>query len=270
MATSSRSPISRVGGKFNLANKIIALFPPHSRYIEPFGGAAHILFKKEPSITEVYNDLDGSLVNFFRHVKTQPDALIERLGFSLYSREEFEEALAILKASSRYNAADGQANEYTDLDKAVAFYTVNRQCFAGKMSTWAITEGGVSTYYSFEKRIRLAHDRLKNVYIEHRDYKDIIARHDRPDSLFYLDPPYIFNDQRGKGKLYRNEMTDQDHVELVDILKGIKGKFILSGYANSIYDCFERISIGESSISIKGIFDGGKRPKKEEFVWVNF
>jgi len=65
-------------------------------------------------------------------------------------------------------------------------------------------------------------------------------------------------------------MTNLDHAELVNILKEIKGKFILSGYANSLYDRFERISVGESCISIKGITDGSKRPKKEEFVWVNF
>ena len=75
------------------------------------------------------------------------------------------------------------------------------------MSNWAITEGGVNTYNSFEKRIRQAHERLKNVYIEHRDYKDVITRYDRADSHFYLDPPYIYNDQRGKDKLYRHELT---------------------------------------------------------------
>ncbi len=249
----SKSPISWVGGKFYLANKIIKYFPEHERYIEPFGGACHILFRKEPSKMEVFNDLDARLVNFFDVVKRKPEELYKELDFSLYARDAFNYALSHM-------------NEGTDVQRAARFYTVNRQCFGGKMKTWAIMAGGFDNY---EERIREAHERIKGVYIENRDFRQLIPQFDSKDALFLCDPPYMFNEARSNTRAYAHEMTTTDHAALVDILKNIKGKFILCGYENELYACFNKINIGISNMMVKKTI-GEPRMKKQEYIWTNF
>ena len=260
-----KSPVKRVGGKFYLAPKIIALFPAHNQYAEVFGGAMHVLFRKEPSLIEVYNDLDSGIYTFFKVVKEQPEALIKSLEFSLYSRREFDEALKVLH--------DEQAPA---IERAGAFFIVNRQSFGAGMRTWGYQRRNdhkdslyaPRTYQNSMALIHKAHERLQHVLIECKDFRDIINRYDHPDTLFYLDPPYTFNENRSKRIAYKHEMADGDHVELVEILKGIKGKFLLSGYGNELYDYFDRVSLGEVNITVtKTLY---KRTKKEEFLWKNF
>jgi DNA adenine methylase len=254
-----RSPISWIGGKYVLANKIIPHFPPHTRYIEPFGGAMHILFRKSPVPLEVYNDVDSRLVNFFRVVQSRPEALYDRLAFSLYSREWYEQEKLVMY--------DTDASE---IERAAAFYLVNRQCFGGKINgVWGIDYKGMRPFFDFKERLAEGHERLKNVYIEHLDFRKLIPKYDAPDALFYCDPPYIFNGTRG-GKLYDNELANGDHADLVELLKGIKGKFVLSGYRNELYDCFDRVSMGEIAMHIQGGPDVGEKTRKEEFIWKNF
>ena len=260
-----KSPISRVGGKFHLAPKIIALFPLHNQYVEVFGGAMHVLFRKEPSLLEVYNDLEAEIYTFFKVVKEQPEALLKCLEFSLYSRREFDEALKVLH--------DEQAPA---IERAGAFFIVNRHSFGSKMKTWGYQRRkdhkdnhyNPRTYQNSMALIHKAHERLQHVHIECRDFRDVIKQYDHPDTLFYLDPPYAFNENRSSRTAYKHEMTDGDHAELVDIMKGIKGKFLLSGYANHLYDCFDRVSLGEVNMCVTKALC--KRHKKEEFVWKNF
>jgi DNA adenine methylase len=251
-----KSPIGWPGGKFFLAGKIIAHFPEHTRYVEPFGGAMHVLYKKEPVPFEVYNDLDGNLVNFFRAVQSQPNALCDTLDMSLFSQEWFDD--------SRANLATGSV-----IERAARFYMVNQQSFACKMGSWTPT-ANIDRYYKFQERLTAAHARLKGVFIEHKDFRWVIDKYDSPDTLFYCDPPYMFNGVRGSGKLYKNEMTDGDHAELVAILKGIKGRFVLSGYANALYDCFNRVSLGDVPMHIHGGTGVKEKKRKEEFIWMNF
>ncbi|MCF8719199.1 DNA adenine methylase [Nitrospina gracilis] len=86
-----KSFISWVGGKSRLAASIVELFPPHRTYVEVFGGAAWVLFRKDASTSkvEVYNDIHGELVNLFRVVKHRPSALVECFRMALFSRQTY-------------------------------------------------------------------------------------------------------------------------------------------------------------------------------------
>jgi DNA adenine methylase len=256
----SRSPISWIGGKYVLSKKIIPFFPDHTRYIEPFGGAMHILYRKPPVPLEVYNDVDSRLVNFFRTVQSQPEAIYDRLAFTLYSREWYEQEKIMMYDETA-----------SPVERAAAFYTVNRQCFGGKINgVWGIDYHGMRAFFDFRERLEEGHNRLKNVYIEHMDFRKLIPKYDSADALFYCDPPYIFNEARGAGKLYNHELMDTDHMDLVELLKNIKGRFVLSGYANALYDCFDRISLGDVAMHIHGGPGVKEKTRKEEFIWKNF
>lgn len=261
----AKSPISRVGGKYRLADKIISLFPEHTLYVEVFGGAGHILFKKPPSKVEIYNDIDRNLVCFFSAVKDKNlcEKLYDRLEATPYSRDVFNKCLHNLSLEV-----------ISDLERAYCFSVVNGQCFGGLMEKWGISIKDNRTAMGFHNKRKLlatACERLRGVQLECKDFRYILKRYDRPDTLFYLDPPYVHN-TRSSRKLYDNERVDTDHAELVDMLLNLKGKAILSGYDTQIYDRlvsagWEKIDLGDMAISLNKRVDK-KRVYKREFVWV--
>lgn len=264
-----RSPLIWVGGKYRLAKKIIALFPLHDSYIEPFGGAAHVLLQKPPSPCETYNDINGDLVIFFRVVQ-QPDKwrqLATLLNDVLYSRQEWDEAKARL-----------QSGNLTDLERAFCFAIVNRQSFAGRMGTWGKSAGDKrqlpKTFSNIPGELFAVHKRFKGVQIENLGFDSILSTYDRENALFYLDPPYPFTENRCKTKVYSHEMTNRDHQYLVDLLLHLQGKAILSGFDTELYKPLEqagwrKIHIGNTHVStVNKRID--KMPLKDEFVWCNF
>ncbi|GHU59230.1 DNA methyltransferase [Clostridia bacterium] len=258
MSATPKSPISRVGGKYYLAPKLIKLIPAHTTYVEPFGGAMHVLFAKSPSRIELYNDIEDNLVNFFQVVKSEFDALERELEFTLYSRSIFDKAKANL-------------NKGSPVSRAANFYIVNKQCFGGKMGTWGRQISAKRMSNINIDTLRKASERLKDVQVDCSDFRKVISDFDTKNTLFYCDPPYMFNGVRGNTKSYKNELTNADHADLLNLLKGIKGKFILSGYDNELYNKnFERVIIGESNMCIKKKKNGVPRPKKMEYVWTNF
>lgn len=268
----SKSPINWFGGKYYMANDIIELFPKHELYVEVFGGAGHILFKKEPSPIEVYNDIDSGLVSFFRILRDENKAnqLKIKLDLTPYSREEF------------YHCRDTWREEQDEIEKARKWYVAVMQSFSTNFSTWSHSKSksrkgmaqSVSQFLGkIEQDLPNAVDRLKTVQVENMDFRKLITKYDGKDTLFYLDPPYIHN-TRKMTYTYSYEMDDKDHKELVEILLNIKGKAILSGYDNLIYDKltengWKKISIGQfDKRSIKAI--DKSREKGEEILWLNF
>ena len=222
------SPLTWIGGKFRLAKKLVELFPPHHLYVEVFGGAAHVLFRKEPSPVEIYNDIDGRLVNFFRVVqdKEKCEQLCDMLRGTLYSREIFEEC------RDNLNVGD-------DVTRAFRFAVANKQSFGAKMGTWGVTFQSArkltSSFRNMLQSIEGAFRRLNDVGIENSSFEYILNRYDRGDTFFYLDPPYPFVGERGKGQLYDHEMTNDDHARLVAQLLTLKSKAMLSGYDTPLY-----------------------------------
>ena len=183
-----RSPIYWFGGKGKFVSKLLPCIPSHKIYCEVFGGGASLLFAKFPSQNEIYNDIDGRLINFYRILRDpiKFKKLYKLLQLTPYSREEYN------YCKNNYD------QEKEDIMKAYMFFVMARQCFGGRIgSAWgySITEshGAVSKWLSIIKLLPQIHKRLIRVSIENDDFRKILWRYDTPNTFFYLDPPYVMN-----------------------------------------------------------------------------
>lgn len=235
-----------VGGKRILRKTIAPLIPEDIKaYIEPFGGAAWVLFYyKKWADCEIYNDLDGRLVNLFRCVKYHPCELAREMAYMLASREQFLNAIK--------NPGE------TDIQKAARFLFVISRSFGGAGKQFAIqTKQALSSAGGIIEHIDTISKRLDKVTIENKSAFDLIPLYDRPDSFFYLDPVYT------KGTGYETSSTAKfNHIGLAGILKGIKGRFLLS-YDNSsmVRDLYKDFNI--MPVSRANGINGGKHKEKE-------
>ena len=217
------SPFKWVGGKSRLRQQIIPLLPLHTCYVEPFAGAAWVLFGKPPSEVEVINDIDQELINFFRVVKTCPDQLIASFEWELVSRAEFD-LLAQTNPAS-----------LSPVQRAHRFYYIIMAGWGGELSyprfQTSITDGGhgnrlAGALKTLKQRLEPVHKRLSTVIIENLDWAKCISRYDSPNTVFYLDPPYP-----GNGANYAHNMREwEDHRSLAACLDKCQGKWLLSSY----------------------------------------
>lgn len=207
-------PLAYIGGKNRLAKQIIGLFPNHKTYVEPFAGGAQVFFHKKPSEVEVLNDLDGEVVNFFRVCQWHHEELLRSLRFCLVSREWFN------------FTRSAKPETLTDIQRAARFFYLQKNCFAGLVRNpsyhYHVSKAPGFNLERLPELIEKAHRRLERVQIECLPYEQILARYDRPQTLFYLDPPYW------NRKCYRFNFTESDFVELETHLRKIRGKFVLS------------------------------------------
>src|SRR5262249_36852550 len=228
------------GGKYSHLNWLLPLLPKTTHFCEPFGGSAAVLINREPSPVETYNDLHSEVVNFFRVLRDQKEVLIEAIGLTPFSREEFE------------MACEGPTTGLSDLERARRFYILARQVRTGlaqKASTgrWAhclLTSragmaGAVSRWLGAVEDLPLIAQRLLRVQIEHDSAINVINRYDSEETLFYCDPPYPHGSRTDKNA-YAYEMTDEQHEQLADILLNVKGKVALSGYHCDLLDTLYR------------------------------
>lgn len=202
-----------VGGKKALRDEILARFPRnYKRYIEVFGGAGWVLFHKPPGNDfEVFNDFNGNLVNLYRCVREQPDALRDELRYMLNSRLDFEYMKGMLHSQA----------VLPDVRRAAYYYALIRYSYAAGTSTFGSQPHAMWNNFPL---IESAAGRLQKVVIENKDCVKLIRQYDRPESFFYCDPPYYNADQ-----YYEAVSADGfDHAGLADALLGIKGKFLLS------------------------------------------
>lgn len=234
MTTDKKCLINWVGGKRLLRKTIAPLIPKDIKsYIEPFGGGGWVLFYKDRwADLEIYNDLDGRLVNLFRIVKYHPNAFKEEYKYLLGSRDMFFQFL--------------NGTFITDIQKAVQFYFIITRSFGGKGSSFGTVKkssGGASkSQKNVLDKIDAIHERLDKVMIENRDFETLIKQYDFEDAFFYCDPPY------SQGCGYDVTSTkDFDHERLREVLGNIKGRFLLS-YDESpkireLYKGFEMIEV---------------------------
>lgn len=229
------------GGKWKLAPWILQYMPTHRVYIEPFGGAASVLLRKQRSYAEVYNDLDGEVVSLFRVVRDRGAELQRALELTPFSRDEF--------LGAWYPSDD-------DLEQARRTVIRSFMGFGSAAVTLARAptnpgRGGLAKtgFRSNTNRSGTtpAHDwrnypallpeiveRLRGVVIENRDAVDVMRAHDCAEAVHYVDPPYV-QETRDAGSDYRHELTDDDHVRLADVLRSLKGAVLLSGYDCELY-----------------------------------
>jgi len=254
-----------IGGKFHLASWIISHFPKNYKemtYVEPFGGAGWVLFKKQPSKVEVYNDLNKDLVNLFRQIRDNYDRLSWMLYWTLHSRDMYYESLKKLK----------NRDFKDDIERAYHTAVVYTQCFRGKAGAgWAYHVKRVTSSRAFLNRLPSIRERLSNVQIECRDFQEVIETYDSENTLFYIDPPYF-----GKEKEYPVEFTEKDHIRLYETLKEVKGKWLLSYYPHpKILELYKDYVIHERQTVIhsKGITKNSRskeRPKVKEILIMNY
>ncbi len=224
------------GGKFSHLDWLLPLLPKTTHFCEPFGGSAAILLNREPSPVETYNDIDSEVVNFFRVLREQKEALTEAIGLTPFSREEFE--LAITQPTQ----------DISDVERARRFFVRARQVRSGLAQTassgrWAnclLTSragmgGAVSRWLGSVEGLSEIVQRLLRVQIENSPAIDVIKRYDSAETLFYCDPPYPHS-SRGDSKAYAYEMTDKQHQELAQVLHNVEGKVALSGYRCDLLD----------------------------------
>lgn len=231
------------GAKWGMAAQIVSLMPPHRSYLEPFFGSGAVLFSKPPSAIETVNDIDGDIVNFFKVLREQPEKLAMFISLTPYSRDVFNDAHEN-KGSS-------------DFERAYKFAIRSKMGFGFKTYTktgFKVDVAGREGSYAVNNWNRLPADcleaaaQLKDVQIENRPALDLIRKHNYDNVLIYADPPYLL-ETRG-GKQYRHEMTEQDHLYLLEALKQHKGSVILSGYPSEMYD--RELALGLSARNLLG------------------
>lgn len=228
--------IAWIGGKKLLRKTIMNKFPEahtYDRYIEVFGGAGWVLFGKEPGRhLEVFNDIDSNLINLYRCIKYHCEALQKELDWLLISREQFFDSK---------NQLDTRG--LTDIQRAARYFLLIKISFGADRRTFGTNKKNLSNSIEYLPEIK---ERLKNVVIENRDFETLIKVYDRPQALFYLDPPYV-----GTERYYDSGFGEDDHRRLNAVLKGIKGKFILSynddDFVRELYSDFSIENVSRNS-----------------------
>lgn len=260
-------PLKWHGGKWYLAPKIVALMPPHTHYVEAYAGGLSVLLAKGPEGTsEVANDIDGQLSNFWRTLQQEE-------SFSRFQRTL--EAVPFSEAEWR---DAGRAAGRDHLEQAVQFFIHCRQSLAGRMNCFAPlsrtrTRRGMneqaSAWLSAVEGLAAVHARLKRVAILNRDALDVIRQQDGPGSLFYLDPPYL-GETRAVDDVYAHEMSAKQHGELLEAVCACKGRVMLSGYPSEAYNRRLR-HWTRHEFTLPNQAAGGKRKRRmTEAVWCNF
>ncbi len=221
--------IPYIGGKSYLSSWITSEFPENyqeSTYCEVFGGGGWVLFKKEPSYIEVYNDLNHNLVNLFNVIKNNFEEFNHKANWTLHSRESYKEAKERLSDDKFLN----------EVEQAMNYAITQIQSFSGSGNSWGyqITAQKIVSgkWLPFLKRLHLINARLKRVQIESLDFEACIEKYDTPNTLFYLDPPYV--DCENYYNKNNVNFTREDHERLARALAKIKGRFVLSYYEHPL------------------------------------
>lgn len=260
------SPFKWVGGKSRLRKQIISLLPKHTCYVEPFSGAAWVLFGKPRSDVEVLNDIDQELITFFRVVKEKPEELIAAFEWELVSRAEFQRLASL------------EPKALTDVQRAHRFYYLIMAGWGGESKyprfQTSISDGGhgnrlIGALKTLKERIAPVHERLKTVIIENLEWQDCLDRYDRANTVMYIDPPYPDN-----GVNYAHNMRDwKEHQELARRLHNTKCKWILSSYdvpqIRALYPDKYVIAV-QSASGMKAKKEGRARVINKEVLITNF
>jgi DNA adenine methylase len=223
-------PVRYMGSKWQIGEWVVDKFPPHTTYCEPFCGSAAVFFRKPPSQVEVLNDLNGEVIHFFDTLRNETEALIRAIELTPFSRQEYERS---------YQPTDDP------LERARRFYVRSWQSFSGdggleKPTGWRhqnnARRGSIITKeWARLTGLWMGALRLKEAQLENRPALEVLKRYDSPQTLFYLDPPYVLKSRKRNIKRYAEEMVDDDHRRLAEALYPLKGCVLISGYDCALY-----------------------------------
>jgi len=231
------------GGKFLHLNWLLPILDtPCKHFVDVFGGSAAVILNRSPSPIETYNDIDSGLVNFFKVVRDDTAELIRVLSYTPYSREEF------ITACDKLRDGVVPTPRQARIEHARMYFLRARMAFMGKSQKakqrdWSNSHkdshggrsGAVNKYHNSIDTLSAIANRLLQVQIENSSATKLIQRLDRPDTLFYCDPPYLFSTrEKGNCKCYSHEMTDDDHAQLAEVLNQCQGKVAISYYDHEL------------------------------------
>lgn len=266
MKVATKSPINRIGGKYHLTGWLSQFMPGHVCYVEPFAGAAHALFSKQPASVEVLNDIDGNLMAFFRVLKDteKRSKLIETLEYTPYARSLWQDMRC------RWKAGDLPEDE---IKRTAEWFYLNRSTYGGDMQTGGFAmpsttgRNPAQSYQSAIDGLESVASRLRGVTVECLDYTECVRRYDSETTLFYCDPPYMDTEH-----FYGNGFKSEDHYRLSELLHGIKGKAMISHYQDSLYDRLYSDFNKHEYQSFKGSHKsaGEAKPVVTECLFANF
>ncbi len=269
IAAPSRPVLRYHGGKWILAPWIIAHFPAHRIYVEPYGGGASVLIRKLRSYSEVYNDLDGEVVNVFRVLQSvgRSRALRRRILLTPFARAEFE--------MSYEPTEDPVERAHRTLVRSFMGHGSNAiQAAHGRTGFRANAHRQGTTpaadWKHWPDQVPRFVERLRGVTIECRDALQVIAQQDSPHTLFYVDPPYVHS-TRSQGNLadkkhfYAHEMDETQHADLAAALRKVVGYVVVSGYPSALYD--QDLYAGWYRVERHAIADGAL--PRREVLWLS-
>lgn len=265
-----RPPFAYYGAKQRLAGRIVAMLPPHNAWVEAFCGSAALTLAKPPAPIEVINDRDDQVVNLFRQLRSNSEALCRAVALTPYARAEFEASRTVKKG-------------LTPLEKARRFLvrtmmTVNGTVDGGgNRSGFSYSqsyarerrEARVNRWYNLPDRLEDVVERLRNVRIEKRDARNLVQMFsDRPATLVYLDPPYFTK----REHRYVIDANDREfHAELLEICVKARCMLLLSGYDNELYQSMlvRKGNWAKKRIKTSTRDTTGKDYPRTEVLWMN-
>ena len=258
--------LNYIGGKFLIANWIIRHFKFHKRYVEIFGGGAHVILQKErlnfKDYKEIYNDLDGDLVNLYKMILEGPAEFFERCQYLPYSHKLYEDWSKDWKKG--YKGKD-------NFERAMRYYFLQKTSFGGIfLNSYGGGSKKILAFRETLKRIPYFVKRFQSVLIENLDFEECIKKYDEPDTLFYCDPPYILEG----GREYYN-IKGFDHERLSKVLNSIKGYAVLSYYPDeklkefygNWYANFKKVV---KPLTLTKAKNGETRPEAIEMLLMNY
>lgn len=251
-----KSILKYPGAKNRLAPWLCEYIPKHNVYLEPFAGSLSVLFNKQRSHIETVNDLDGEIYNFFMVLRDRGDELSRVIALTPYSRREYETAYDPCK---------------DELEMARRFAV---KCWMGfgcgnlykngfKSGQQTNSPNPAKSWADLPESMKQATDRLRGVQIENLPAAELIKRYDTQDVFIYADPPYLHGTR--KKYLYKQEMSNEEHIELLKILIEHQGKVLLSGYDNDVYN---DLLHGWNKAQKNTLAEGGRR--RVETIWMNY
>ena len=285
MAKKLTPPLKWHGGKSYLAPEIANLMGWHQHYVEPYAGGLAVLLARDPhrnwyegapdwrnaaaqrGCSEVVNDTNGELTNFWRVL--QRDVTFQKFQRVMqavpFSEIEWQDAMKDCELK-------------TGLTRAIKFFVRCRQSLSGRMKCFASrsrsrTRGNINeqanAWLGAVEGLPGVHARLRSVVILNDDALSVIRKEDSPKTLFYLDPPYL-HETRASKDVYEYEMTEQDHRDLLELIQGVQGKVMLSGYHSQLYD--DTLSDWTLKEFNKANNASGAKEKRRmvECLWMNY
>lgn len=242
-----------------LAKWVISQFPPHRIYVEPYGGAASVLLRKPRCYAEVYNDLDGEIVNVFRQARENGSRLSELLRLTPFSRDEYAESFEV--------AEDPLEQARRTIVRSFMGRGSNALCRGVRSGFRAGSKNSERTaahdWKNYADALHAITERLAGVTIENIPAMDVMSANDTPKTLHYCDPPYVHATRSGCNG-YSHEMTDVEHRDFAEFAHSLKGMVIVSGYDCDLY----RELFGDwRQVCCDALADGA-RPR-EESLWIS-